>query len=42
MNERIFWQQLGIDPVYVALALFACSGNHELGCEIISAWRERA
>ena len=35
-NERAFWQQVGIDPILIALALYAVSGDHERGCEIVA------
>lgn len=36
-GERRFWQDMGIDPIFVALALDAESGNHEAGCQIVAA-----
>lgn len=39
MNEREFWKQLGIDPILLALALSAVSGNHEAGEHIIRSWQ---
>ena len=36
MNERAFWQRVGIDPILIALALYAVSGDHERGCEIVA------
>ena len=36
MNERVYWQQVGIDPILIALALYAVSGDHERGCEIVA------
>lgn len=35
MSEREFWDGYGIDPVKVALALYAVSGNDEEGERII-------
>ncbi len=35
MNERRFWQQAGIDPIFCALALYAVSGDYERGCQIV-------
>jgi hypothetical protein len=32
-NERLFWR--GTDPVLVALALWAASGNHDIGEGIV-------
>jgi hypothetical protein len=34
-NEREFWMRLGINPVFVSLALWAASGNHDLGEAIV-------
>lgn len=36
-GERQFWQQIGIDPVLYALALYAVSGDHERGCQIVAS-----
>ena len=35
MNEKLFWQQYGIDPVLLALAIFAVSGDAEEAERII-------
>ena len=35
-DERAFWELAGFDPLALAAKLYAVSGNHELGCEIIS------
>ncbi len=35
-SEAAFWQELGIDPVKKALALWAASGDHEIGLRILS------
>lgn len=40
-NERGWWQNIGIDPVYLALALWRVSGDHAAGSRIVSAWHER-
>jgi hypothetical protein len=37
MDERKFWQHVGIDPIFYALALYAVSGDHERGARIIFA-----
>lgn len=37
MSERAFWDQIGIDPILYALALYAVSGDHERGCQIVGA-----
>lgn len=37
MNERAFWQEVGIDPVLYALALYSVSGDYERGCRIVAA-----
>lgn len=36
-NEREWWHDRDIDPVKLGLALFAITGDHELGLEIIAA-----
>ena len=35
-DERAFWELAGFDPLALAAKLYAVSGDHELGCEIIS------
>ena len=35
MNELVYWQKVGIDPILYALALYAISGDYERGCEIV-------
>jgi Protein of unknown function (DUF968). len=37
MNEQGFWDAAMIDPIFVALALWSVSGDHEAGEEIIRA-----
>jgi hypothetical protein len=39
MNEVPFWHFAGIDPIFVALALFCISGDHQAGVQIIEANR---
>lgn len=39
MKEADYWQQVGIDPIMIALALYAVSGDHERGCEIVAGAR---
>ena len=34
-NELAFWASYGIDPFSLALSLYACSGDEELGRQII-------
>jgi hypothetical protein len=34
-NERGWWAGHGIDPIKVAAALYAVTGNYEAGCAII-------
>jgi len=36
-NERRFWNDLGMDPILYALALFEASGNHDQAVRIIQA-----
>jgi hypothetical protein len=35
-GERAFWLKHRIDPIWVCLALWKASGNHELGCQILA------
>lgn len=35
VNERAFWEGQSIDPVFVALALYLQSGDHQAGLEIV-------
>ena len=35
-NERTFWEGIGLDPIPLALELYAVSGDYEKGCEIIA------
>lgn len=34
-NEKHFWQRYGIDPIFVALALWRVSGDYEAGIKIV-------
>ena len=36
-KEREWWEAKGIDPIFYALALYGCSGDHQTGSEIIRA-----
>jgi len=36
MNERLFWQQQGIDPLKIALVLFVHSGDDEIAQTVIN------
>jgi len=36
-DERKFWKRYGIDAVLYALRLWSCTGNHELGCQVVAA-----
>lgn len=40
MNEREFWESHGIDPLPIATALWAISGDYEAGLNIIREARE--
>lgn len=42
MNEQSYWQAVGIDPLAVALQLWAHSGNDETGEKIIALARGKA
>ena len=39
MNEEQFWDAADIDPFIIALALWAHTGNHEAGMQVIEASR---
>jgi hypothetical protein len=39
IGERTFWNAYSIQPIYVALALYRVSGDHEAGTQIIEAWQ---
>jgi hypothetical protein len=41
-NERAFWAHHGIDPLFVALSLWSCSGDDEAGEAVITAARAKA
>jgi hypothetical protein len=34
-NERVFWESQGIDPVYVAMALWINSGDYDAGMQVL-------
>ena len=36
-GERGFWKAAGIDPIFVALALYSVSGDQERGNQIVSS-----
>jgi hypothetical protein len=36
-NERAFWANHQVDPIFIALALWGATGNHELGEQIVAA-----
>ncbi len=38
-SERAFWQELKLDPIFVAMALHRVSGDHELGERIMEVLR---
>jgi hypothetical protein len=35
-DERAFWREHGIDPIFTVLALWRVSGDHEAGCKILA------
>ena len=41
MNEKAFWAQYGIDPIFTAMALYSVSGDYERGEKIIQNARQR-
>jgi hypothetical protein len=42
VGEREFWALAGIDPIFTALALWACTGNQERGEQIVMHAHDRA
>lgn len=38
-NERAWWAGYGADPIFVSLALYSVSGDHEAAAQIIGAAR---
>jgi hypothetical protein len=40
MSEEAFWAMQGLDPVMIAAALWACSGDDEAGEQIIREFRK--
>lgn len=36
MNERAFWLKYGIDPIFLAMALYSQRGDHEAGEQIVA------
>lgn len=36
-SEKRFWAQYGIDPIFLAMALYRVSGDHERGLKVIQA-----
>lgn len=34
-SEQYYWKLVGIDPLLIAEQLYAVSGDHEAGCEIV-------
>ena len=40
-DERGWWMKYEIDPIKVALALYAVTGNHERGEMIVRSCREQ-
>lgn len=42
IGEQAFWSALNIDPCNLALALWACTGDDDMGETIIRLQRERA
>ena len=42
MNERDYWDRVGIDPLIVAALLWTVSGDHEAGMLICNAARRVA
>lgn len=35
-DERAFWREHNIDPIFLCLALWHVSGDHEAGCQILA------
>lgn len=40
MNERDYWNEVGIDPLRYALKLWEASGDYEVGVKIIAKARQ--
>lgn len=38
-GERKWWNGVGRDPIFLAMALHRVSGDHEAGCKIVEANR---
>lgn len=36
-SEAAFWQSRGIDPLFIAMALYGATGDYEAGMQIVSA-----
>ena len=34
-DERLWWESKNIDPIFYALALYACDGDHQTGAAIV-------
>jgi len=41
-NEREWWLEKGINPIFLSLALWAHTGNHEIGEQIVREHSEAA
>lgn len=41
-GERAWWDGKGIDPIFVALALWGCKAEYEASCKIIRQAQEAA
>src|SRR6185436_8408121 len=37
MNERKYWERVGIDPILYALRLWSVTGDYEQGCRVVMA-----
>jgi hypothetical protein len=35
MDEEMFWEGVGCDPIFYAMALWGVTGNHALGEQIV-------
>ena len=40
IEEAEFWGTFQIDPIFLALALWQATGDHETGCRIIACQKE--
>jgi hypothetical protein len=42
MDEEMFWEGVGCDPIFYAMALWGVTGNHALGEQIVHEAQQRS